>query len=55
MPDTTNIAEECSLLSLNDTDSSHEQSCKKNPPEKLEKPPQSMDSYRAQIKKDKIS
>jgi hypothetical protein len=55
MPGTKNIAEECSLISLNETDTSNERSSKKNPHEKHEKSQHSIESDKAKIKKDKIT
>jgi hypothetical protein len=55
MPDTKTIGEECSLLSLNDTESSNERSPKKNPHEKHERTEQSIESDQAKAKKDKIT
>ena len=55
MPGTKNIAEECSLISLNEIETSNERSSKKNPHEKLEKSQHSIESDKAKIKKDKIT
>jgi hypothetical protein len=52
MPDAKNIAEECSLISLNETERSNERSSKKNPHEKTE---HSIESEKAKAKKDKIT
>ena len=55
MPGAKNIAEECSLISLNDADKSNEISSKKNPHEKHEKTEQSIESEKAKAKKEKIT
>jgi hypothetical protein len=55
MPGAKNIAEECSLISLNDADTSNEISSKKNPHEKHEKTEQSIESEKAKAKKEKIT